>query len=98
MFFANDRHTATSKHNSLTKNRIGNASLSKSPELNPKYAESNKGNKFWSFIIALISFHCSGLGSSPVGLCALICRMTIEPGSAAWSVDRYESISRHLFA
>lgn len=41
-------------------------------------------------------FHCSGVGSTPVGLCAHACRTMIDPDAAASKEDNIPSISRPL--
>jgi len=40
------------------------------PDANPWYAKSKNGNSFFCWTTLEISIHCSGLGSTPVGLCA----------------------------
>ena len=58
-------------------------SFSKSPLAYPWYAESKNGTNFLSFIRTANSFHCWGVGSTPVGLCAQTCSRTTDP-ALAW--------------
>ena len=48
------------------------------PEAKPWQAMSKKGNSFFSLMTFDISAHCSGFGSTPVGLCAHACKRIIE--------------------
>ena len=47
---------------------------------------SKKGKRLRSFILALIARHCSGEGSTPVGLCAHAWRRKKLPGSGVVDV------------
>mmetsp|Transcript_1112 Transcript_1112/g.3308 ORF Transcript_1112/g.3308 Transcript_1112/m.3308 type:complete len:204 (+) Transcript_1112:163-774(+) len=81
-FFAYDWQSRISWP-SATNFRIAYASRSASPDAKPWYAQSKKTWRSWSLSAPDRSAHCSGDGSTPVGLCAHAWRSTEEPGSAA---------------
>ena len=81
MFFANDCESAI-WWPSLTKWRTAKASRVVEPDANPWYAMSKNGKSFFSLTISEISFHCSGVGSTPVGLCAHACKRMMLPSGA----------------
>ena len=63
------------------------ASLSKSPLANPWYAQSKNEKCFLAEITSAIAFHCSGVGSTPVGLCAHACSKITERSGAFLSAS-----------
>ena len=58
------------------------------PDAKPWYAMSKNGNRPFSFTMSEISFHCSTVGSTPVGLCAHACRSTTLRSGSPRSVSR----------
>ena len=70
MLLAKERQIDASSPKVSTKYRIAHASSSTDPELKPRYAESNIGNKALSRMTSAISFHSVCDGSQPVGLWA----------------------------
>ena len=79
-FFAKLSATSSEMPRSA-KRRTENASLAGSPEAKPWYAESKKAKSFFSTNRSASFFHCSSVGSTPVGLCAHACSSTTEPSS-----------------
>mmetsp|Transcript_68 Transcript_68/g.228 ORF Transcript_68/g.228 Transcript_68/m.228 type:complete len:219 (-) Transcript_68:574-1230(-) len=92
-FLAKDWATHTSLP-SATKLRSAHASLSASPEAKPWYAVSMKSVCFLALQAAEISFHCSCVGSTPVGLCAHAWNMNTDPSGAALTSSMRPAMSR----
>lgn len=79
---------------SLTNWRMACASRSQSPEANPWYAMSKKAKWPFSSISLEISDHCSGVGSTPVGLWAHACSRKTELLGALYMSSHMPSKSR----
>ena len=95
MFFAYDWDSAMGKP-WPRKSSTACLSRTQSPDANPWYAISKKEKWLFSRTTVAISFHCSGVGSTPVGLCAHAWNMMTEPEgalcvSATMSVKRLKT-------
>ncbi|KAH3668697.1 hypothetical protein OGAPHI_002451 [Ogataea philodendri] len=96
-FLANDWQTTIGNRYCLsTASRTAHASFSSEPDEKPWYAESNRAK--WppcSTALRILS-HWSGVGSSPVGLCAVACNRNTDPCGAFLIASRNPSRSSDL--
>mmetsp|Transcript_48754 Transcript_48754/g.121763 ORF Transcript_48754/g.121763 Transcript_48754/m.121763 type:complete len:226 (-) Transcript_48754:498-1175(-) len=93
-FLEYDCVTISSSPLSSLKYRTAYASLSRSPVAYPWYAVSKMMTARFFSQTSAIRFHWSGVGSTPVGLCATVCSTKTLPRGAparSWSIPSMSS-------